>query len=105
MAPKFRAAGIEVVTIGTDGPDRVRAAHQAARENGADPLHFDVLCDPAGETFRRWGCWDEFTDEALHGTFLVDGRGRILWQDVSARPFEDSDWLLAECTRLLAAWR
>jgi peroxiredoxin len=104
-APKVRAAGIDVVTIGTDDANQVLAARQAAYENGIDPVHFEVLCDPAGEVFKRWGVWDEFAGEALHGTFLVDGEGRVLWQDVSVRPFEDSDWLLAECRRLLAAWQ
>ena len=100
----FRKAGIEVVTIGTDDLQQVRAAQQAARENGVDPLHFDVLCDPKAVAFRDWGAWDEFEQQALHGTFLVDGKGRVLWRDVSVRPFEDSAWLLAECQRLLAAW-
>jgi len=49
--------------------------------------------------------WDALEDEALHGTFLVDGQGRILWRDISERPFEESEWLLAECRRLLAAWK
>lgn len=103
-APQFRKAGIEVVTIGTDDLNAVRAARQAAAENGVDPLHFDVLCDPKGEVFKQWGVWDHFSNEALHGTFLIDGKGRILWQDVSLRPFEESDWLLAESKRLLKGW-
>lgn len=102
---QFREAGIEVVTIGTDDLNQVRAARQAADENGVDPLHFDVLCDPKGDVFKQWGVWDEFSNEALHGTFLVDGKGRILWQDISLRPFEESDWLLVESKRLLAAWQ
>ncbi len=103
--PNFRDAGIEVVTIGTDDLNQVRAARQAADENGVDPLHFDVLCDPKGEVFKQWGVWDEFSNEALHGSFLVDAKGRILWQDISVRPFEESDWLLAESKRLLQAWK
>jgi len=39
---------------------------------------------------------------ALHGTFLVDGGGRIRWQDISYEPFMHPGWLLAECRRLLA---
>ncbi|MEM7201585.1 MAG: redoxin domain-containing protein [Planctomycetota bacterium] len=101
----FRAAGINVITIGTDDANNVKAAHQAALENGIDPLHFDVLCDPAGDVFRQWGAWDQFDDEALHATFLVDGNGHILWQDISTLPFLDTDFLLEECTRLLAAHR
>ena len=79
LTPKFRAAGIEVVTIGTDDLDQVKAARQAADENGVDPLHFDVLCDKEAEVFKQWGAWDEFSNEALHGTYLLDGKGRILW--------------------------
>lgn len=104
-AAKFRAAGIEVLSVGTDSLEQVRAAQQAAQENGVDPLHFDVLCDPKGDVFKQWSAWDHFAGEALHGTYLVDGKGRILWQDISERPFEQSDWLLAECKRLIDAWK
>ena len=104
-APKFREAGIELVTIGTDDENQVKAAFLTSIENGVDPLHFDVLCDPGGDAFKRWSAWDQFKDEALHGTFLVDPKGRILWQDISAAPFMDTEFLLQECQRLLAAWR
>ena len=105
FAPKFRAAGIEVVSIGTDDANQVKAARQSALENGTDPIHFDVLCDPDGETFKRWGVWDEFADEALHGTFLLSPDGRVLWQDVGVRPFLATDWLLRESRTLLDAWK
>ena len=104
-AAAFREAGIEVLSIGTDSYQQVLAAQQAAMENDVDPLHFDVLCDPEGATFKQWGAWDTLTDEALHGTFLVDADGRVLWRDISERPFEQADWLLGECQRLLNAWR
>ncbi len=104
-AAAFRDAGIEVLSIGTDSYEEVLAAQQASIENGVDPLHFDVLCDPDGEVFKQWRVWDDLEDEALHGTFLVDGQGRVLWRDISERPFEESEWLLAECRRLLAAWK
>jgi peroxiredoxin len=104
-AAAFRDAGIEVLSIGTDSYQEVLAAQQASIENGVDPLHFDVLCDPERSVFQQWGVWDELEGEALHGTFLVDGQGRVLWRDISERPFEESEWLLAECRRLLAAWQ
>ena len=104
-AAAFRDAGIEVLSIGTDSYPEVLAAQQASVENGVDPLHFDVLCDPGLSVFKQWQVWDELQGEALHGTFLVDGQGRVLWRDVSERPFEQSEWLLAECRRLLAAWK
>ena len=104
-AAAFRDAGIEVLSIGTDSYQEVLAAQQASVENGVDPLHFDVLCDPFGNVFKQWQVWDELQGEALHGTFLVDGAGRVLWRDISERPFEDSAWLLEECRRLLEAWK
>ena len=104
-AAAFRDAGIEVLSIGTDSYPEVLAAQQASVENGVDPLHFDVLCDPGLSVFKQWQVWDELQGEALHGTFLVDGQGRVLWRDISERPFEQSEWLLAECRRLLAAWK
>jgi peroxiredoxin len=105
LGPAFARAGIDVVSIGTDDENQVKAAHQQALENGVDPLHLDVLCDPQGETFARWGAFDEFLGEPLHGTFLVGPDGRILWQDVSAQPFAPTEFLLPECERLLQAWR
>ncbi|MHC5063714.1 MAG: peroxiredoxin family protein [Planctomycetota bacterium] len=105
MASQFSEAGIEVITIGTDTVQQVRASHQMALENGIDPLHFDVLCDPAGESFKAWRAWDQYKDEALHGTFLVDQQGRIIWQDISAQPFMETQFLLEECKRLLTAWK
>lgn len=101
-AGAFKAAGIPIVTIGTDTTNEVKASIQLRIENDDPPLPFPVLCDPQGTAFRDYCCWDEFENEALHGTFLVDADGRIRWQDISAQPFMATDFLLAECIRLLA---
>src|SRR5690606_25025196 len=99
-AEDFREAGIDIVTIGTDTLDQIKASIQQGVENGDPPLPFPVLSDAEGVAFRRWGCWDDFTQEALHGTFLVDAAGRVRWQDIGLEPFMASDWLLDECRRL-----
>ena len=54
------------------------------------------------EHFRRYRAYDDFEDMPLHGTFLVDGSGRVRWQDVSYEPFMDWEFLLEEAQRLLA---
>ncbi len=100
-AGAFEKAGIPIVTIGSDTVDQVKASMQVAIENDDPPLPFPVLCDPEGVAFKAYGCWNEFDDEALHGTFLVDADGRIRWQDISAWPFMETDFLLAECVQLL----
>lgn len=100
-ARDFESAGIELIAIGTDTVDEVKASIQRQIENDAPPMPFPVLCDPERERFDAWGCRDEFAGEALHGTFLVDAKGRILWRDVSIEPFMATGFLLEECRRLL----
>ena len=46
--------------------------------------------------------WDDFENIPLHGTFLIDTRGRIRWQEISYTPFMEPKFLLEESRRLLA---
>ena len=97
LVKDFAGAGIDIVTIGTDKLDQVKTS----LENGGG-LDFPVLSDPDGEIFKRYRAWDDFENMALHGTFLVDGEGLVRWQDISYEPFMETEFLLAECKRLLA---
>jgi peroxiredoxin len=101
-AAEFEAAGIPIVTVGTDTLDQVRASHQRALEADEPPFPFPVASDPELVAFRQWGCFDEFEATALHGTFLIDGDGLVRWQDISVEPFMATEFLLRECRRLLA---
>ena len=51
--------------------------------------------------FRSYRAYDDFENKPLHGTFLIDGTGRVLWQDIGAEPFSDPAFLLEEGKRLL----
>ena len=96
---EYAEAGIELVAICTDG------AEQLAEAFGDDPgdtgYPFPVLADPELVHFKRYRSHDDFEDMPLHGTFLVDGRGRVRWQDISYEPFMDWEFLLGESRRLL----
>jgi peroxiredoxin len=98
-ADRFTEAGIDLVAIGTDTAEELRDSF------GDDPLDtgypFPVLTDPELADFRAYRAFDDFEDPPLHGTFLVDGRGRLRWQDVSYEPFLDWEFLLEESQRLL----
>jgi peroxiredoxin len=94
-AKEFAEAGIEIVAIGTDTPEALKAS--AARGT----LPFTVLSNPAMTTFRAFHAFDDFEKLPLHGTILIDGTGRVRWQDIGAEPFGDPDFLLAEAKRLL----
>lgn len=100
-AGDFADAGIEIVTIGTDTLEQVKASIQQGIEADEEPIPFPVLCDPDGVVFRQYRCWDDFENMALHGTFLIDANGLVRWQDISFEPFKETDFLLQECKRLL----
>ena len=54
------------------------------------------------EVFKKYRAYDDFENQPLHGTYLIDSRGRVLWQDISYEPFTDPEFLLEESRRLLA---
>jgi hypothetical protein len=62
---------------------------------------FPLLADPSLSTFKAYGAYDDFDEQALHGLFLIDGNGYLRWQNISFKPFAQVDWLLGECKRLL----
>lgn len=96
-AEEFKQAGFDIVAISTDKQKVLHMAYQDLDEKFAFPL----VSDAGLETFKAWRCYDDFEDLTLHGTFVVDGNGRIRWQDISYEPFMDPDFVLKEAQRLL----
>ena len=100
LAERFAAAGIRIVAVGSDTAAKAYESLQALDEGERFP--FPLLADPELLAFKTWRCFDDFEVMPLHGTFLVDGDGRVCWQDISFEPFTEVEWLLGECRRLLA---
>ena len=100
MHREFAELGVDVVAIGSDNADNIRAANLDLPQ--AERLPFPMLADPQLTAFKAWRCHDDFEDMPLHGTFLVDAKGRVRWQDISYEPFTEIEWLLRESRRLLA---
>jgi peroxiredoxin len=61
-----------------------------------------LTSDASNEVFKAFRAFDDFENQPLHGTFLIDGKGRIRWQDISFEPFMEHEFLLDEAKRLLA---
>ncbi len=95
----FRDAGIELVAISSDDAEGLQKS--LANYDGGD-IPFPLLADPQLEIFRQYRVFDDFEDQPLHGTFLIDGEGRIRWHDISFEPFMDVAFVLEESKRLLA---
>jgi peroxiredoxin len=85
----FTAAQLPVVVVTTD-PANDLVAHPAYPTwSGAD-----------GSSYKALDAWDDFENQPLHTTVIVDGTGRIRWQHSGYEPFMRPDFVLEEATRL-----
>lgn len=100
-AKDFAKAGISIVAVSTDTPDDLNKAWEGAKLEGGK-IPFPLASDHDLKVFKSFGAYDDFEKSPLHGTFLIDGQGKIRWQDISAEPFMDTKFLLKESQRLLA---
>jgi peroxiredoxin len=99
LKEKFAAAGIDILAISSDDADGLR---KSIENYTSGPLPLPLASDPALETFKAYRCFDDFEQKPLHGTFFVDGEGRVRWQDIGFDPFMDPSFVLTEAQRLLA---
>ena len=90
---EFAKLGIELVAIGIDTPEDLKAAQASYEAEGG--FAFPLLSDAKLDVFRAYGCTTS-DNQPLHGTFLIDAQGRVQWRDISNRPFNDPDYLLKE---------
>lgn len=97
-AKDFQAEGIDLIAISSDSPANLRKAEERYQD-GKFP--FQLVSDASLATFKAYRCYDDFEQQPLHGTFLIDGDGRMRWWDISYEPFMNPDFLLTESLRLL----
>ncbi len=98
-AAHFAERGIDVVAVGNQDLATVRELQQGMDEE--ERIALPLAADPELAAFRSFRAHDDFEQMPLHSVVLLDEECRIRWQDVSAEPFVDVDWLLQECDRLL----
>jgi len=94
----FEQRGIRIVAVSSDRAD-LRTTPTA---KGRDTFPFPLTADQSLKTFKAYRAYDDFEKMPLHATFLIDGSGKVRWQDISYEPFTDVNFLLAESKRLLA---
>jgi peroxiredoxin len=96
----FERAEITVVAISTDSVEGLVDTFKVT--GAADAIPFQLLSDHAHSAFRAYGAFDSLKQKPLHGSFLVDAHGDILWQNVSREPFMATRLLLNEAIRVLS---
>ena len=99
LAEDFKQAGISLVAVSTDTVEGLKFTVEKAKYNGGFPI--PLLSDAGLKAFKAYRAHDDFENQPLHGTFLIDGEGLIRWQDISFQPFMETKFLLTEAQRLL----
>lgn len=95
----FSDAGIDLIGVSTDDRATLRKSFDGY---GPDGFPFPLESDAEQGRFRRFRVYDEVLGVPLHGTFLIDGDGRIRWSEIGREPFTDVEFLLKESRRLLS---
>jgi peroxiredoxin len=98
MIEQFQAAGLDVYAISSETPESLREG----LANYGKSMNIPLLANPDLDVFKEYRCFDDFENQPLHGTFVIDAKGRVRWQDMGAEPFMDIEYLLREAKRLLA---
>ena len=97
---KFKELGINIAAVSTETIEELAASNKASEILGS--LSFPLMADPQLRVFKQFRAYDDFEQTPLHGTFLIDGEGKVRWQDISYEPFTDIEFLLKESKRLLS---
>jgi len=97
--PKLKSAGIRVVAVGNESVEALSETAKLISSDGKSDIR--LLADPDLHSFKQWRCHDDFESSALHGTFLVDAKGYVRWQDISYTPFIKVATFVTEAQRLL----
>ena len=101
MYEKYQEAGIDIVAVSTDSVEGLKFTYQISDDDAENPFPFPLVSDEGLEVFKKYRAYDDFEEMTLHGTFLIDGKGKMRWQDIGFEPFMSAEFLLGECERLL----
>ena len=93
----FEAVDLPLFAISSDD----QAGLKLSIDNYEGGMPIPLVADPELTTFKAYRAFDDFEDQTLHGTFVIDGQGRIRWQDISYEPFMDVKFVKEEALRLL----
>ena len=99
VATQFLSAGISIVAISTDSVEGLKKTLEKSKSGDGFP--FQIVSNEKRDVFKAYRAYDDFENMPLHGTFLIDGKGLVRWQDISFEPFVDVDFLVKEAQRLL----
>ncbi len=99
---RFNAAGISLIAISSQDVADTLRLNELRNQAHQEPFRIQLAADPTEKIFHDYHAYDDFEGNPIHGTFLIDDKGRIRWQDIGGTAFDDANFLLKESIRLLA---
>ena len=96
---EFDDAGLTLLAISSDNAEGLKES-LASFTGGVIPI--PLLADNTLDVFKAYRCYDDFENQPLHGTFVIDGAGLVRWQDIGFEPFKDHRFLIGEAKRQLS---
>lgn len=100
--PDFEKAGIQLVAVTLETPEVAAGIRTKLNLKEGQPLPFPVLSDASLAAFKKVRAHDDFENDNLHATLLIDPQGKQRWWDISWEPFKDTKFALEESKRMLA---
>jgi peroxiredoxin len=96
---KFRELGATVLSVSADPSEQTR---ERFKQYGA--FGFPVLSDPSNSVATKYGTYAPSTKpgedgDLMHGTFVIDRNGRVVWANRGDGPFTENRTLLIELHR------
>jgi peroxiredoxin len=100
---ELKARDVKVIAVSTALPQQNRLATGPDRAGEFPfPLVSDfnpVSAEEAHKIHRRWGRWDDSTDKAMPGVFVIDRKGQVPFVNGVPKPFENVDRALESLVR------
>ncbi len=79
--PALRAAGIQVVVIGPDRPEALRAYFEK------EHISFEAIADPSRHVLKAWGQqYRWYTVGVLPAMLAIAPSGEVVWQHYAKSP-------------------
>ncbi len=95
----FHQLGAEILAISADPPEETQSKYAKY-----GPFAFPVLSDPNNQVAEKYGTYiapkQNLAQFLLHGTFILDREGKMVWADYGDEPFMGSKTLLYELARI-----
>lgn len=98
MVQEFETKGYPLMAISTDDQEGLKTS---IKNYDKGDLPIPLFSNSKLDVFKSFHVYDDFEKQPLHGTFIIDGKGNVVWQDISYEPFMDPKFVLKEAKRLL----